>query len=130
MITRRTVSHYKSFDARPELNLISSRKIRSHPDHKVRIKQTSLLKYAAVYGANASGKSNLVDVLSFIRKGLENGMPVEASHDFCRNRRENETSPSVFEVQFTAGQAVDGLARRPLDHIRLRMPLPAAEGHH
>lgn len=103
MITKVSVENYKSFDARAEISMISSSKIRGNTEHKMRIKQTSLLKYAVVYGANASGKSNLVDVFLFLRRCIQGGIPVESINDFCRNREENKEKPTTIEVQFTVG---------------------------
>ncbi len=104
MIIKLSVQNYKSFDEKEELNLVSSSKIRSNSEHKIKIKQTSMLKYAVIYGANASGKSNLIEIFSFIRRCVQNGIPVESFNDFCRNRQENKEKPSVFELLFTAGE--------------------------
>lgn len=101
MIARLSVENYKSFNSREEINMVSSSKIRSQKDHKVKIKQTSLLRYAVIYGANASGKSNLTDVFTFIKRCLEGGIPVDSFNDFCRINKENKNRPSRFELQFT-----------------------------
>ncbi len=69
----------------------------------MKIKQTQLLKNAIVYGANASGKSNLVVAYAFIKAALMDGLPVGSANDFCRNRQENKNRESVFEIQFTVG---------------------------
>lgn len=101
MLLRVSVENYKSFDQREELSLISSSKIQTCKSHRVKIKQTNILKHSAVYGANASGKSNLVKTISFIKNVLTDGLPVNSYDDFCRNRTENRDRESVFELQFT-----------------------------
>lgn len=101
MLLRVSVENYKSFDQKEELSFISSSKIQANKNHRVKIKQTSILKNAVVYGANASGKSNLVKAISFIKKTLLEGLPVNSTNDFCRNTLENETRESIFELQFT-----------------------------
>lgn len=103
MLIKLNVENYKSFDNEAEISFVSSSKIRSNPSHKEKIKQTSILKYGVVYGANASGKSNLVDVFTFIKQSVQGGIPVTASNDFCRNKKENKEKPSTFEIQFTVG---------------------------
>lgn len=103
MIARLSVENFKSFNEQEEINMVSSSKIRSQRDHKVQIKQTSLLKYAVIYGANASGKSNLTDTFTFIHRCIEGGVPVDSYNDFCRIEEENKTRPSRFELQFTVG---------------------------
>lgn len=101
MLLRVSVENFKSFDKKEELSLISSSKIQTHKNHRIKIKQTNALKYAAVYGANASGKSNLVKTIRFIKSTLEGGLSVNSTNDFCRNCVENRDRESVFEIQFT-----------------------------
>lgn len=83
--------------------MISSSKVQVNKNHRVKIKQTNLLKNAVVYGANASGKSNLVAAFAFIKEVLMEGLPMGSVNDFCRNAEENKTRESVFELQFTVG---------------------------
>lgn len=100
MLTRIVVENFKSFDKQAELTMVSSSKIRAKRDHRVKIgSNTRLLKHAVVYGANASGKSNLVDFFRFFKSTLEDGLPVWGMKYFCRNNKENEKRNSVFEIQ-------------------------------
>lgn len=101
MLMKVSVENFKSFDEREELSMISSGKIQTHKSHRQKIKQTNILKNAVVYGANASGKSNLVITIAFIKTVLMEGLPIYSVNDFCRNREENKTRESVFEIQFT-----------------------------
>lgn len=102
-LVRISVENYKSFDQREELCTISSSKLRENKCHWVKIKQTQLLKNAVVYGANASGKSNLVMAFEFVKSILMEGLPVGSANDFCRGREANKTRESVFELQFSVG---------------------------
>jgi hypothetical protein len=103
MLIKITVENFKSFDNKEELSMISSSKIQSNKNHRLKIKQTTLLKNAVVYGANASGKSNLVKALAFVKTVLMEGLPVNSVNDFCRNKAENRDRESFFELQFTVG---------------------------
>ncbi len=103
MLIKISVENFKSFDYREELSMISSSKIRAMATHRMQIKQTKILKNAAIYGANASGKSNLVLAFAFIKSTLKNGVPLECVNDFCRNKATNKNRESVFELQFTVG---------------------------
>lgn len=105
MILKVSVENYKSFDEREELSMISSSKIQINKDHRIKIKQVNILKNAVVYGANASGKTNLVDVLRFIKETLSGGLPVDSVNSFCRKKAENKEKESVFEIQFTVGDS-------------------------
>lgn len=103
MLIKISVENYKSFDQKEELSMISSSKMQGNKNHRIKIKQTQLLKNAVVYGANASGKSNLVGVFEFIKTTLMEGLPVGSANDFCRNKEANKARESVFELQFTVG---------------------------
>jgi len=103
MLVKIVLENFKSFDKREELSMISSGKIHTNNDHRIKIKQTNILKNAVVYGANASGKSNLVTAFAFIKATLMEGLPVYSTNDFCRNRIENKDKESLFELQFTVG---------------------------
>ena len=85
MLLRLSMENYKSFDQREELSLISSSKIQTNKNHRLKIKQTNILKNSVVYGANASGKSNLVKTIGFIKTVLVEGLPINSTNDFCRN---------------------------------------------
>lgn len=100
MLIKITVENFKSFDKRVELTMVSSTKIRTKIDHRIQVGcNTRLLKYAALYGANASGKSNLVDFMCFFKDVLENGLPIWSTRYFCRNNSANEHRDSTFEIQ-------------------------------
>ena len=103
MLIKLSIENFKSFDQKEELSMISSSKMQGNKNHRIKIKQTQLLKNAVVYGANASGKSNLVVAFNFIKATLLTGLPVECVNDFCRNKQANKTRESIFEIQFTVG---------------------------
>ena len=98
MLIKISVENFKSFDKKEELSMLSSSKIQTNKSHRLKIKQTTLLKNAVVYGANASGKSNLVTAVAFIRNVLMEGLPVGSVNDFCRNNMKNKDRESVFEI--------------------------------
>lgn len=104
MLIKISVENYKSFDLKEELSMISSNRINDGPQNFVQIKNTKILNNAVVYGANASGKSNLVSLFSFIQMVLRNGLTVNCMNCFCKNRAENKTRESVFELQFSIGE--------------------------
>ena len=103
MLIKASVENFRSFDKLEEITMVSSSKMQTNKNHKIKIKQVNLLKNAVVYGANASGKSNLVRAFAFIKACVAEGIPVNAVNDFCKNREENKSRESVFELQFTVG---------------------------
>lgn len=101
MLIKLSVENYKSFDQKVELSMLSSSKLQGNKAHRLMIKQTKILKNAVIYGANASGKSNLVSIFTFIKNVLIEGLTIKTMGDFCRNKDDNKNRPSVFELQFT-----------------------------
>lgn len=100
MLTKVVVENFKSFDKQTELTMVSSSKIRVKGDHRIKVgSNTRLLKHAVIYGANASGKSNLIDFFRFFKATLEDGLPAWGIKYFCRNQKENESRSSIFEIQ-------------------------------
>lgn len=101
MLTSISLENFRSFEQPTGLTMISSTKIRTNADHRTQIKSTKLLRYAVIYGANASGKTNLVEFFRFFGATLEFGLPAWATRFFCKNHAENEKKDSSFEVQFS-----------------------------
>jgi len=106
MLIKIKVSNFKSFDKENVLSMVSSSKIQSHPDHKIKIKNATLLKNSVVYGANASGKSNLVEVFRFIKWTVERGLSIDSKEFFCKNKKSNRQRESEFELQFSLDNKV------------------------
>lgn len=67
MLVKISIENFKSFDNATELTMISSNKIRTNASHRIKVKSTQILKYGVVYGANASGKTNLVEFFRFFK---------------------------------------------------------------
>lgn len=101
MLININVENFLSFDEETQLTMIPSSKIRKMPNHKVKIKKISLLKYAIIYGANAAGKSNLIRIFEFMANSVGEHIPVEANSMFCKSKESNSEKPSKFELQFS-----------------------------
>ncbi len=78
-------------------------KVRSMTDHLMKNDHISLLKFAAVYGANAAGKSNLVRAMAFAQDTIANGIPEQSGNESCRISAENLGKPSTFEYEIKIG---------------------------
>lgn len=103
MLIRYEVSNFLSFKGEIEFSMIPGR-TRKHPGHIVRDDSwngINVLKSAVIYGANASGKSNLVKSMSFLqdlvllgtkpRKQIE--VPCFRFDESCANK------PTTFQVE-------------------------------
>lgn len=104
MLIKITVENFKSFDSVAEFSMIPSRRVTDNPEHEIQVDNLHLLNRAVVYGANASGKTNLIDFFRFFKDTLNRGLPLWSADAFCRNSKRNQNRESLFEIQFS----VDG----------------------
>ena len=103
MLVKVIVDNFLSFNRETELTMIPSNKTRKKPEHKINVKSTPMLKYAVIYGANAAGKSNLIQAFQFIKYCVKKAVPIDAVDKFCKTNENNSNRPSLFELQFTVG---------------------------
>jgi energy-coupling factor transporter ATP-binding protein EcfA2 len=70
MLINFSVENFRSFGAEQTLNLIASPLVERHPNHQLPLAGTDqqLLRAGVVYGANGSGKSNLVKAIQFAQQ--------------------------------------------------------------
>lgn len=98
------VKNYKSFKNEAGFSMVAS-SIKENPQNVFTVNKTSLLKSAVVYGANASGKTNLIDSMFFMRQFVINSSKESQQNekiDVSRFRLSvsSEKLPAQFEVTF------------------------------
>ncbi len=109
MLIKFTIENWMSFRESATFSMVASRE-RQHGDRISRVKkyQMRVLPVAAVYGGNASGKTNFFKALSFAKnlviKGTQpDGMiPVES----CRIDPNGTTRPSRFVFELLVNETV------------------------
>ena len=74
-------------------------KVRNKKEHVYDTGDAKILKFSAIYGANASGKSNLVKALSFMRRTILKGLPKGHTDAYCKVNKENKKKESYFEME-------------------------------
>lgn len=75
-----------------------------HKERIIRYNDRKVLKFSSIYGANASGKTNLIRAMDAGKKIILNSMhDLELQDKYCRNKNENENKPTLFEYEFTIG---------------------------
>ena len=108
MLVQFTVENFLSFRDRVTLSMVQARAEKSLPENAVPTPQNStpgLLRSIALYGANAAGKSNLLDAIGFMDKFVMNS--ARAGHKespipvvpFKLDQRSRQR-PSTFEIVF------------------------------
>ena len=103
MLIRFNVRNYLSFSSREdgkteEFSMIPG-KVRSKREHLYEDGKLKLLKFAAVYGANASGKSNLVKAMDFAKVTIVSGVPENCADKYCKSDERNKDKKSYFEFE-------------------------------
>ena len=109
MLLQFSIKNFKTFKDKATLSLIASNYDKDtreeeniYPEVKFGLR---LLKSAVVYGANASGKSNLLDALAFMKSFVLNSSKESQKGESIkiqpfRLSEETEDEPSEFEVIF------------------------------
>ena len=114
MLIEFTVGNYRSFKDPVTFSMVAAKltaRDKALDENNVfpLTDKISLLKSCAIYGANASGKSNLVQAFRFMRHFVLNsatGLRVDEPIDVDRFRLSTETEdePSFFEIVFYADE--------------------------
>ncbi|PCK07799.1 MAG: abortive phage infection protein [Alteromonadaceae bacterium] len=109
MLIRFSVENFRSFRSRTELSLVPG-KVRQHPEQVIKAnskKDIAALKAAVIYGANASGKSNLIRAMRHAQKIINNRHKAGQSLPYAPFKLDEHstTLPSRFEFEIKAGDA-------------------------
>ena len=116
MLIQFTVSNFLSFDEETTFSMVADSDDQQHPDHVLNDNVGSpLLRAAALYGANAAGKSNLIKAIAFAQRRILGGshgdqaIPVQP----FRLRAGSADRPSGFEFLFKYNARVYSYGFRP-----------------
>lgn len=103
MLIKAIISNFMSIGPLQELSMVSG-KVRGKRDHLHISKDFNLLRFTAIYGANASGKSNFINALEFAQKAIANVFPKGYTNKYNRTSSDNITNPSHFEFVIKIGK--------------------------
>jgi AAA15 family ATPase/GTPase len=99
MLKRFTVENFSSFKGEQSFDLTAGR-TEVLPAHVVDFSAVKLLKSAVIYGANASGKSNLVKAIDFAKKVVINGLSnIDTHKKYFRLDAVSMQQQSTFEFE-------------------------------
>lgn len=107
MLIRFNIKNFLSFSEREdgkaeEISMIAG-KVRNKKEHVYDDGKIKLLKFAAIYGANAAGKSNLVKAFMFMRKIIISGLPKDHTEKYCKINERSKNKESYFELEIMLG---------------------------
>lgn len=113
MLMRFSVSNFLSFgyktdnmgDTVPTEYYLYAGKSGQHKERVINYKERKVLKFSSIYGANASGKTNLFHAIDAGKQIILNTMDgMDFRGKFCRNNNANACRPTLFEYEFTIGE--------------------------
>ena len=105
MLIQFTVGNFLSFKEKTTLSMVKSA-LHELPENTIKVTDDfELLKSAVIYGANASGKSNFIKALAFMKFfAIASFKAYEAEEEIWVNcfllNEETKNKPSSFEVVF------------------------------
>ena len=104
MLVNFKVENFKSFKDLTEFSMEATKLKNLKESNTFIINNISLLKSAVIYGANASGKSSLLDAMNRIKGIIKNSVSIEKmdkyqSQPFLLNSK-TEDKESFFEIEF------------------------------
>ncbi|MDD4000369.1 MAG: AAA family ATPase [Bacilli bacterium] len=97
MLLKFRFKNFKSFKELQEFSMISGN-TKSYDDRLMKMDAFSVLKFSAIYGANGSGKSNLIDALNTMQNLICEGIPKYVTPISFKLDKESRKKPTYFET--------------------------------
>lgn len=99
MLKRFTIENFSSFQKENSLDLTAGR-IELNQEHVYNFEKVKILKSAVIYGANASGKSNLFKAIDYAKEIVLNNLDnVDIYKKYFRLDTESLKKPTKFEFE-------------------------------
>ncbi len=98
MLVRFSVGNFLSFKEVQEFSMIKG-KPKSKSERVLDADKLKLLKFAAVFGANASGKSNLISSFKYAQTAIVLGVPKRGQASYFKIDDSYANKPSYFEFE-------------------------------
>ena len=102
MLIKFSLANFLSFNQMQTFSMEAG-KARKNSKRVYKDKHIKLTKCEAIFGANASGKSNLIEAFQFVQDMVINGLPNGFTNKYFRQEPCNQSLPSSFEVELLLG---------------------------
>lgn len=105
MLIEFSVENYLSFKELTTFSMLAAPSVKEYTDHTFSFRKNTLLKTSAIYGANSSGKSNLIKAMKFMKDFVHSSSKEGQSGDKINIERyrlssETDNKPCFFEIIF------------------------------
>lgn len=98
MLMEFTIGNFLSFSEKQTLSM-NAGKFRLNSDRLYKDNNCKILKFMAVYGANASGKSNLIDAFGWFQSFVVSGFKRASYRLYCKVEEKYRSEPSHFSIK-------------------------------
>lgn len=98
MLIRFKVSNFLSFHEEQQFSMIAGA-TKKKEEHLIDKDDLKLLKFSAIYGANASGKSNLLKAIDLSKNIILKGIFANLNNLYCRINNKNSLENTSFEFE-------------------------------
>lgn len=105
MLIQFSVSNFLSFDKKETFSMAAG-KARKYSDRIFHDKKIKLTKCEVIFGANASGKSNLVSAFQFMQHMILTGLPRGFSNKYYRLDPEMKNAPTEFGIEILCNKKI------------------------
>ncbi len=92
------VKNFRSFDELQHFSMLAG-KVRNNENHIIESNNKKILKFSGLFGANGSGKSNLIIAISIIKVIFNGGVRTLINNQFYRGKNGNPNKDSYFEYE-------------------------------
>ncbi|WP_295760614.1 ATP-binding protein [uncultured Holdemanella sp.] len=92
------VKNFRSFDELQHFSMLAG-KVRNNENHIIETNNKKILKFSGLFGANGSGKSNLIIAISIIKEIFNGGVRTLINNQFYRGKNGNPNKDSYFEYE-------------------------------
>ncbi len=100
MLIRLSAQNFLSFNEKKEFNMFANNRLDRRKNDLFELdKSNNVLNITALYGANASGKSNFLQVLSFMKHMITKGLNNATKDLFCRTDASNKDKVTKIEIE-------------------------------
>ena len=92
------VKNFRSFDELQHFSMLAG-KVRNNENHIIETNNKKILKFSGLFGANGSGKSNLIIGISIIKGIFNGGIRTLINNQFYRGKNGDPNKDSYFEYE-------------------------------
>ena len=97
------IKNFRSFNEMQHFSMLAG-KVRNNENHIVELNKKKILKFSGMFGANGSGKSNLIIAMSIIKGIINGGVNTLINNQYYRGKSNGQEKNSYFEYEIAINE--------------------------